>query len=107
MHRKNGYIFTNKSYSKKSIMSTILGLIAVASLVVAAYLSYLGKGAQNPRYGSACVLAMIFAFVGEGLGVAARMEKDRFYLFARIGIVLNLIAIALISVILYAGALLS
>ena len=87
-------------------MSTILGLIAVISLIVDAYLSYQTAGTQNPRYGAVCVLAMIFAFVGEGLGVAGRMEKDRFYLFAHLGIVLNLIALAMISVILYAGALL-
>jgi len=43
------------------------------------------------------VLGLIF-------GIMAKMERDRFYLFAWIGIVLNLLTIAGVSFILYAGA---
>lgn len=103
---KKIYIFTNKEHSKKSVMSTILGVLSVGSLFLAAYLSYVEKGAENMRYGAACFLALIFAFVGMALGVFGRMEKDRFYLFSYIGIVLNLAAVGLVSLILYAGALL-
>jgi len=104
--KKKSFIFTNKEHPKKSIMSTVLGILSVLSLILAAYLSYMDKGAENMRYGSACFLAMIFAFVGVALGVLGRMEKDKFYLFSYIGIVLNLAAIGLVSLILYAGALL-
>ncbi len=103
---KKNYIFTNKKHSPKSIMSTVLGLISVISLLVAAYLSYVAKGAENARYGSACILAMVFAFIGMILGVLGRMEKDRFYFFSYTGIALNLVAIGMVSAILYAGALL-
>lgn len=103
---KKNYIFTNKEHPKKAIMSTILGVLSSGSLILAAYLSYVDKGAENMRYGSACFLAMIFAFVGVLLGVLGRMEKDKFYLFCYIGIVLNAAAIGLVSLILYAGALL-
>ncbi|MBD5549621.1 MAG: hypothetical protein HDQ96_00355 [Lachnospiraceae bacterium] len=105
MARKN-YIFTNKEHPKKSIMSTILGVLSVGSLILAVYLSYVDKGKENIQYGSACFLALIFAFIGVTLGVFGRMEKDKFYLFSYIGIVLNLVAIGLVSLILYAGALL-
>lgn len=105
MARKN-YIFTNKEHPKKGIMSTILGVLSVGSLILAAYLSYMEKGAENMRYGSACFLALIFAFVGLVLGVLGRMEKDKFYLFCYIGIALNLVAVGMTSLILYAGALL-
>lgn len=100
------YIFTNKEHPKKAVMSTILGILSVGSLILAAYLSYLDKGAENMRYGSACFLALIFAFVGVVLGVLGRMEKDKFYLFCYIGIALNLVAVGMVSLILYAGALL-
>lgn len=103
---KKHYIFTNKEHPKKSIMSTILGVLSVASLILAMYLSYMDRGAENMRYGSACFLAMLFAFVGVTLGILGRMEKDKFYLFSYVGIVLNLAAIGLVSLILYAGALL-
>lgn len=105
MARKN-YIFTNKEHSAKSIMSTILGVLSVASLILAAYLSYMDKGKENMQYASACFLALIFAFIGIVLGVLGRMEKDKYYLFSYIGVVLNLAAIGLASLILYAGALL-
>ena len=103
---KKGYIFTNKEHPKKSIMSTILGILSTGSLILAVYLSYMDKGAENMRYGSACLLALLFAFVGVTLGILGRMERDKFYLFSYIGIVLNLAAIGLVSLILYAGALL-
>lgn len=89
-----------------SIMSTVLGVLSTGSMILAAYLSYVEKGAENIRYGTACFLALIFAFVGVALGVAGRMEKDKFYLFSYIGIGMNLAAIGLASLILYAGALL-
>lgn len=103
---KKNYIFTNKEHSRKSIMSTILGVLSVGALILAVYLSYVEKGAESMRYGAACFLALIFAFVGVGLGALGRMEKDKFYLFSYIGIGLNLAAMGLASLILYAGALL-
>jgi uncharacterized membrane protein YukC len=50
------------------------------------------------------MLVMIFAFVGIVLGVMARMEKDKYYVYAYLGIGLNVLALAAISIILYAGA---
>ncbi len=103
---KQKYIFTNKEHPKQAIMSTVLGVLSVASLILAGYFSYMDKGAENMRYGLACFLAMLFAFVGVILGVLGRMEREKFYLFSYVGIALNLIAIGLVSLILYAGALL-
>ena len=34
---KKNYIFTNKRYSEKSVMSTILGLISLGALIAAVY----------------------------------------------------------------------
>ena len=49
------------------------------------------------------LLAMGIAVGGMGLGVLSRMEKDNYYLFPHLGIILNLIALAMVSLILYAG----
>lgn len=106
MLRKSNVIFTNRKHSPKSIMSSSLGLISVVSMGVCTYLSYMDAGAENARYAAACILAMIFAFVGIVLGIMGRMEKDGFYLFAYIGVFLNVLALAMVSVVLYAGALL-
>ena len=101
---KKGYIFTDKDHPKKGIMSFILGILSIVTYVTAIYLSYLGGGESSERYGAAGVLASVFMLVGISLGIWSCMEKDRFKLFPVLGIVLNVIAFFILSLILYAGA---
>lgn len=102
MSRK--FIFTDKDYSPQSIISTILGLIDIATLIYVVYLTYKNGGIALPRYGSTGLLITIFSFVGLILGILAKSEPDRFYLFAYLGILLNILALCGISFILFAGA---
>lgn len=102
MSRK--FIFTNKDYSPKSIMSTVLGLIDIASLGYIVYLTYRNKGVSLPRYGATGLLITIFSFVGLILGILSKSEPDRFYLFSYLGILFNILALCGISFILFAGA---
>ena len=102
MSRK--FIFTNKDYSPKSIMSTVLGLIDIASLGYIVYLTYKNKGVSLPRYGATGLLITIFSFVGLILGILSKSEPDRFYLFSYLGILFNILALSGISFILFAGA---
>lgn len=104
MAKKNSYMFTNKEHTQKGIMSTILGVISLATLAYAVIMSYFRAGNIPRQYGAAAMLVMIFAFVGIVLGVISKTERDKFYLFTYLGIVLNVLALAVISVILYAGA---
>lgn len=85
-------------------MSTILGVISLVTLVYAIIMSYLKAGNIPRQYGAAALLVMIFAFVGIVLGVISKTERDKFYFFTYLGIALNVLALAVISVILYAGA---
>lgn len=98
------YIFTNKNYSPKSIMSSILGTISLVALFYAVYFTYHNTGEALPRYGASVFLIMIFAFVGLILGIVSKAEPDRFYFFTYLGIVLNILALAGVSMILFAGA---
>ena len=102
--KKNGYMFTNKEHTLKGIMSSILGVISLATLAYAVFMSYRRVGNIPRQYGAAAMLVMVYAFVGIGLGVVSKTERDKFYLFTYLGIILNMLALALISVILYAGA---
>lgn len=102
--KKSSYMFTNKEHTQKGIMSTILGVISLATLAYAVFMSYQKVGDVPRQYGAAAMLVMIFAFVGIILGVISKTERDKFYLFTYLGIVLNVLALAVISVILYAGA---
>lgn len=104
MSKKSSYMFTNKQHSQKGIMATILGVISLATLAYAVVTSYLRAGDIPRQYGAAAMLVMIFSFVGIILGVISKTERDRFYLFSYLGIALNLLALVVISVILYAGA---
>lgn len=104
MGRKNSYIFTNKEHSRKGIMSTILGVISLVTLAYAIVTSYRRAGEIPVQYGAAAMLVMFFAFAGIVLGVVSKTERDKFYLFSYLGIGLNVLVLAVISVILYAGA---
>lgn len=104
MSKKNSYMFTNKQHTQKGIMSTILGVISLVTLAYAIIMSYLKAGNIPRQYGAAALLVMIFAFVGIVLGVISKTERDKFYFFTYMGIVLNVLTLAVISVILYAGA---
>ena len=85
-------------------MSTILGVISLVTLVYTVVMSYLKAGDIPRQYGAAAMLVMIFAFVGIILAAISKTERDKFYLFSYIGIVLNVLVLVVISVILYAGA---
>lgn len=104
MGKKNSYIFTNKEHSQKGIMSTILGIISLATLAYAVIMSYQQAGDIPRQYGAAAMLVMFFAFAGIILGVLSKAERDKYYLFTYLGIGLNVLVLAAISVILYAGA---
>lgn len=101
---RKGYIFTNKVQSKRGILSTVFGVLSLVSLITAVYLTFKSQGIAYVKYGVVGVLCLIFAGAGLVLGILAKMEEDRFYLFAWMGIILNLLTLAGISFILYAGA---
>ena len=102
--KKNSYMFTNKEHTQKGIMSTILGVISLATLGYAVFMSYRSAGEVPVQYGAAAMLVMIYAFVGIGLGLVSKTERDKFYLFTYVGIFLNVLALAMVIVILYYGA---
>lgn len=97
------YIFTNKKESKKGIMSAVLGIIALVSMFFAVYETFRNQGQALVKYGVAALFALLFALAGIVLGIMSKMEEDRFYLFSYLGIILNLLAIAGIGFIIYAG----
>ncbi len=100
---KKHYIFTNKNYSEKSIMSTILGVISLGALFAAVYFTFLAGGEAMVGYGVTGLLAAVFSVTGLILGIMSKLEKDRFYLFSYIGIVTNLLAIVSIGYMIYLG----
>lgn len=101
-HRK-GYIFTNKRHSEKAIMAAILGIISLASVGIVVFLSYSSNGEAPTGYGVTGVLATIFSLIGLILGVTTVREPERYHFFPWLGIILNVLSLAGISLILYVG----
>lgn len=104
MAKRKNYKFTNKGHSQKAVMSTVFGALSCSSLIVLIYLAYLKEGIVPVNYGVAAILALIFAVVGIILAILAVQEKEKFKLFAWLGVVFNVLALAGVSGILYAGS---
>lgn len=103
MAKKSGYIFTNKEHPQKAVMSTILGFVSAASVIMAIYFTFLNDGAAQVRYGVAAFLSMLFSLAGFVLGVMSRMEPDKYYFFSYLGLVMNGLVLAGTGFILFAG----
>ena len=98
------YIFTNKTFSQKAIMSVILGVMGIASIVVAVAFTYMKGGNATLEYGGVVLLSLLYGFAGLILGVLSKREPDKYYFISYLGMVLNSIIIIMVSMILYAGA---
>lgn len=104
MSRKNSIMFTNKKHTERGIMASILGVISLLTLVYLVFTSYRNRGNVPMQYGLAALLATIFSIAGLILGIVSKSERDRYYFFSYMGIILNVLALAIVSMILYAGA---
>ena len=102
--KKKKYIFTNRKHTKKGIMATILGVISNIAVFLAVYFTYMSGGAAPINYGVSILLALIFSVTGFVIAMISRFEKDFFYFFSYLGIVINVLPIVTIVVLLYAGA---
>lgn len=78
----------------KAFMAVILALIGIVTIILSIVMSYKNGGEAKPGYAAAVLLSMIMALAGVVLGIISRTEPDRYYFFADLGIVLNIIVLA-------------
>ena len=90
--RRRSYKFTEKTHSKKAIISLVLAAISLVTYVVFVYLSYKAAGKLSTYYGGFGVLAMIVALVSLGLSLATLKEEDSFSLFPRMAMVTSVLS---------------
>ncbi len=98
------YIFTNKTFSQKAIMSVVLGVIGIASIIIAIIFTYSNGGLATLEYGGVVLLSMLYGFAGLILAILSKKEPDKYYFLSYLGMVLNGIILVMVSMILYAGA---
>ncbi len=103
MKKKHSIIYSDKEHTKLGIFSFILSLIVLVSLIVSIVLSYHFKGETPGSFGAAGFLCTLFAGAGIILALMGRREPEKFYLFANLGLGLNIFDLMFISAILYAG----
>lgn len=103
MKRRQPYKFTIKKVSPWSVMSTIFGIISMVSMILAIILTFQNQGVAQIGYGMTAVLALVFTVVGMVLGIKTRLEKDMYYIFANVGIILNGCMLAFLIYVLVLG----
>lgn len=102
MH-KAGYKFTNKKHPLKGSMAFILGVISLASMVLAIYLTFMAHGTAPKQYGTVVLISIIFSITGLVMAIMSLFEQEIYRFFPIGGVVLNSISIILAGFILYLG----
>lgn len=89
MKRRKGkasYKFTEKTHSKKAILSVTIAGISLCMYLIFIYLSYKAAGNLSAYYGSFGVLAMILAMGALGISFTTLKEEDSLALFPKLAI---------------------
>ncbi|MCR5102223.1 MAG: DUF6142 family protein [Butyrivibrio sp.] len=95
------YMFTDNKHPARGIMSSILGVISVFAIILAAVLTFYNGGIAKPNYAMAVILAGIYSVAGLVLGIISRLEKDIYKFFPNLGIFLNVVAILCVACVIY------
>lgn len=89
MARKGSYKFTDKTHAVKGMISTILGVCSILTFVILVYISFRNKGNAGMYLGAFGIAGMGLSVEGLVLGIMSFQEKEVYYLFSKIGTVIN------------------
>lgn len=90
--KRRSYKFTEKTHSKKAIISFGLAAVTLVMYFVFVYLSYQAAGQLSAYYGAFGVLAMLVAIVSVGLSITTLKEEDSFTLFPRMAMITSILS---------------
>ena len=77
-------------------MSVALALIGIITVLMTVHRGYLAGGEVAWGHVVAVALSVIMGATGFVLGIMSRLEKDRYYFFPVLGIILNFLLLAAI-----------
>lgn len=83
--------FTNKKHSLMGFVSIIIGAAALILLIISFIIAFKAKGSAGEVVGIYGGLALIIGLFGFLIGMFSLRNKEVFYTFSWIGIILNLI----------------
>lgn len=93
--RRRSYKFTEKTHSKRAMVSFGLAAVTLVTYFVFVYLSYQAAGQLSAYFGAFGVLAMILAIVSLGISITTLKEEDSFLLFPRMAMLASVLSTCL------------
>lgn len=90
--KRRSYKFTEKTHSKKAIISFGIAVVTLVTYVVFIYLSYRAAGQLSAYFGAFGVLAMLLSIVSVGLSISTLREEDSFTLFPKMAMVASILS---------------
>lgn len=93
--RRNSFKFTEKTHSKRGIVSLSVSAVAILVYIIFIFLSYLGDGNLSTYYGSIGVFVMLAAMASLVISLAGLKEEDSFKIFSRMGLGTSIVAVLL------------
>lgn len=91
--RRKSYKFTEKTHSKKAMISVGMAGVSFAMYLTFIYLSYCGGGTLSAYYGGFGFLAMLLGFVALIVSIPTLKEENSFVFFPRLAFVISVLAV--------------
>lgn len=93
MRRYRSYKFTNKKHSKGGVRSSIAGTVSLICTISAVFSAYVSKGNAGTYLALLGTIAIVSGIYGAFAGNQSFKEEECYYLFSRIGTVVNVILV--------------
>ena len=93
MRRYRSYKFTAKHHSKGGIRSSIAGAISLLCTILAIHFSFVARGNGGNVLALFGVIAIASCVYGAFTGNQSFKEEECYYLFSRIGTIVNLVLV--------------
>ena len=90
--KRNSYKFTEKTHSKRAMISVGIAGVSLFMYLIFIYLSYKVGGTLSAYYGSFGVLAMIAGVVALVMSIMALKEEDSFTLFPKLALATSILS---------------
>ena len=91
MRRYRSYKFTNKKHSKGGVRSSIAGALSLICTVAGVFAAFVSKGNAGSYLALLGTVAIVASFYGVYVGNQSFKEEECYYLFSRIGTIVNFI----------------
>ncbi len=87
------YKFTEKSHSKRGIITSLVAIVLLAIYGGFIYMAYQGNGGLSMYFGSVGVIAMILSVINVGFALTTLKEEDSFMIFPHIAATTSVLAV--------------